>query len=176
MDKSMQLQDVLAKAVAAGGGVHSSSELAFMLNQAPSHKFNKFLADCAKRGSLRRVARNLYESVITPPDPITAPYKIIKKMRPGVLTYVSLESQLSHTGHISQIVMDHFTLITKGRGGLFTTPYGTLEFIHTKKPISSIMPRLYFDPTIAMLRAQPEQAIADLKACRRNLHLLEELT
>src|SRR5699024_4214887 len=122
---------------------------------------------------LRRVAQGLYESTITPPDPDTAIYKIIKKLRSGVLNYISLESQLSHTGDISQIVMGRVTVVTKGRSGNFDTPYGVIEFTHTKKPIEQIAPSLYFDPDIKMYRAHRDQAIADLKHCRRNLHLLE---
>lgn len=119
------------------------------------------------------MVKGFYESVITPPDPETAIYKIIRKMRSGVLSYISLESQLSHTGDISQVLMDRVTVVTKGRSGCFDTPYGVIEFTHTKKPISQIAPNLYYDPDIKMYRAHKELAVADLKHCRRNLHMLE---
>lgn len=135
--------------------------------------FRKFLADSVKKGLLRRVVKGFYESMITPPEPETAIYKIIKKLRSGVLNYISLESQLSHTGDISQIVMGRVTVVTKGRGGCFDTPYGVIEFTHTKKPVEQIAANLYYDLDIKMYRAFKEQAIADLKHCRRNLHMLE---
>ena len=94
-------------------------------------------------------------------------------MRSGVLNYISLESQLSYSGDISQVIMDRVTVITKGRSGTFSTPYGVIEFTHTKKLISHIAPNLYFDPDIKMYRANTEQAIADLKDCRRNVSMLE---
>lgn len=173
MTKSDELLNTLAKAVNAGGGIHSAKELAFMLSQPCNSAFRKFLADCVSKGLLRRVAKGFYESVITPPEPETAIYKIIKKLRSGVLNYISLESQLSHTGDISQVVMGKVTVVTKGRSGCFDTPYGVIEFTHTKKPVGQIAPNLYYDPDIKMYRAQKEQAIADLKHCHRNLHMLE---
>lgn len=173
MTKSDELLNALAKAVNAGGGIHSAAELAFMLGVSCNSAFRKFLADCVKKGLLRRVAKGFYESVITPPDPETAIYKIIKKLRSGVLNYISLESQLSHTGGISQVVMGRVTVVTKGRSGCFDTPYGVIELTHTKKPVEKIAPNLYYDPNIKMYRAHKEQAIADLKHCQRNLHMLE---
>lgn len=173
MAKSDELLNALAKAVNAGGGIHSATELAFMLGVSCDPAFRKFLTDCVKKGRLRRVVRGLYESVITPPEPETAIYKIIKKLRSSVLNYISLESQLSYTGDISQVVMDRVTVVTKGRSGCFETPYGMIELTHTKKPVEQIAPNLYYDPDIKMYRAHKEQAIADLKHCQRNLHMLE---
>ncbi len=135
--------------------------------------FRKFLADSVKKGLLRRVVKGFYESMITPPEPETAIYKIIKKLRSGVLSYISLESQLSHTGDISQIVMGRVTVVTKGRSGSFDRPYGVIEFTHTEKPVEQIAFKLYYAPEIKMCRAYKEQAIAYLKHCRRNLHMLE---
>ncbi|MFD2230836.1 type IV toxin-antitoxin system AbiEi family antitoxin [Alkalimarinus sediminis] len=173
MTKSDKLLNALAKAVNAGGGIHSATELAFMLGLPYDPAFRKFLADCVNKGLLRRVMKGLYESAITPPEPETAIYKIIKKLRSGVLNYISLESQLSHTGDISQVVMGRVTVVTKGRSGCFDTPYGVIELTHTKKPVEKIAPNLYYDPDIKMYRAHKAQAIADLKHCQRNLHMLE---
>jgi hypothetical protein len=173
MTKTEKLLSVFSSAVKAGGGVQTAHELALMMGEACSQAFIKFLGDGVKKGILRRVAKGLYESTLTPPEPGTAIYKIITKMRSHVLTYVSLESQLSYTGDISQLVMDRVTVVTKGRSGTFETPYGVIEFTHTKKPIDQIAPNLYFDPEIKMYRAKKEQAIADLKDCNRNLNMLE---
>ncbi len=128
----------------AGGGIHSTTELAFMLGVPCDSAFRKFLADCANKGLLRRVVKGFYESIITPSEPETAIYKTIKKLRSSVLNYISLESQLSHTGDISQVAMGRVTVVTKGRSGCFDTPYGVIEFTHTKKPIEQIAPNLYY--------------------------------
>lgn len=173
MTKTDRLLAVFAGTIEAGGGIHSAPELAFMLGEACNPAFIKFLADGVKKRVLRRVAQGLYESTLTPPEPESAVYKIIKKLRSGTLNYISLESQLSHTGDISQVLMGRVTVITKGRSGIFSTPYGVIEFTHTKKPINKIAPNLYFDEDINMYRATTTQATTDLKNCRRNMHMLE---
>ena len=173
MTKIERLLEVLSKSVAEGGGVLTGYELAYMMGEAYTSVFTKFLTIGVKKGLLRRVAQGVFESTITPPDATTAIYKIAKKLRKNVLTYISLESQLSYTGHISQIVMGRITLMTKGRKGLFETPYGTIEFIHTAQSVDELMDNLYFDSDIKMYRAHTELALSDLKNCKRNLHLLE---
>jgi hypothetical protein len=122
---------------------------------------------------VRRVTNGIFESTLTPPDPSTAIYRIINKLRGGVLNYISLESQLSYTGDISQVLMDRVTVVTKGRSGTFSTPYGVIELTHTKKPVDKIAPNLYLDTAINMYRAKTMQAIADLTHCNRNRHMLE---
>ena len=118
-----------------------------MLGEPYTPAFTKFLADGVRRDILRRVAKGLFESTLTPPEPDTAIYiKLSKSLRVGVLNYISLESQLSHTGAISQVLIDRVTVMTKGQSGTFSTPYGIIELTHTKKPVSSISPNLYFDP------------------------------
>jgi len=173
MTKTNKLLAVFSSTVKVGGGIHTTAELAFMLGEPSRPAFTKFLADGVKKGVLRRVVRGLYESTLTPPDPESAIYKIIKKLRSEVLSYISLESQLSHTGDISQVVIDRVTIISKGRSGTFSTPYGIIELTHTKKPIKYIAPNLYFDPDIKMYRATTKQALADLKHCNRNVHMLD---
>jgi hypothetical protein len=173
MTKTQQLLSVFANTVRVGGGIHTTAELAFMMGEPNTPAFTKFLTDCVRKGVVRRVVKGVFESVLTPPEASTAIYQIIKKLRGAALTYISLESQLSFTGDISQLVMDRVTVITKGRSGIFTTPYGVIEFTHTKKPVGAIAPNLYLDTDIGMYRAMPRQAIADLNDCRRNIHMLE---
>lgn len=173
MTKQDKLLTVFSQAVKAGGGVHTSAELAFLMGEFLTPVFTKFLADCVKKGLIRRLARGVFESCLTPPSPKIALYQLINKLRGDVLTYVSLESQLSYTGDISQQVMDRVTLMTKGRSGEFSTPYGIVEFVHTKQPVSKIMPNLYYDAELKIYRANRERALLDLQSTRRNLQMLE---
>jgi predicted transcriptional regulator of viral defense system len=173
MSKCERIIAVFADAVRAGGGIHSAAEIAAMLREQPTPALTKLLNDCVSKGLLRRVVKGLFESRITPPDGATAIYQIIKKLRPGVISYISLESQLSHSGVISQLPIDRLTIVTKGRSGEFTTPYGVVEFTHTKKKLSHLASQLYFDPDITMYRASDQQALADLTDCNRNLAMLE---
>ncbi len=174
MTKKEKLLSAFSSAVKAGGGIHTGPELAYMIGEKYTPAFTKFLSDCAKKGMVRRVANGVFESTLTPPDPSTAIYKIVKKLRGGALSYISLESQLSFTGDISQILMDRLTIVTKGRSGTFSTPYGVIEFTHTKKSIHKIVPNLYLDNDIKMYRANTDQAVTDLKDCNRNVNMLEK--
>jgi len=81
---------------------------------------------------------------------------------------------LSYTGVISQVAMGTLTLMTNGRSGIFDTPYGVIEFIHTKKNLDEISKNLYNDKEVRMYRANNEQAIADLKDVGRNLQMIED--
>jgi hypothetical protein len=173
MTKSDALLKALANAVTAGGGIHSTAELACMLGVPCDPAFRNFLKDCVRQGRLRRLVRGFYESVVTPPIPETAIYQLITKLRSHVLSYISLESQLSHIGAISQVLMGRVTVMTKGRSGCFVTPYGVIELTHTKQPVEQIAQHLYYDPEIRMYRADKALAITDLKHCQRNQHLLE---
>ena len=63
---------------------------------------------------------------------------VAKAMRRGEYNYVSLESALSEYGVISQIPM-RLTVMTTGRKGEVNTPFGTIEFTHTSRPIHDIL-------------------------------------
>lgn len=173
MNKSEQLTSAIAKSIASGGSVFDTAELAYLLGDQVTPKFNKFLTDCVKKGTLIRIVKGIYTSSITSPDLSKVLFDVTKKLRTGFFNYISLESQLSHTGDISQITMDTLTVMTKGRKGKFNTPYGTIEFIHTKKSLEQLQNDVYFDFDIKMFRANTKRAIADLKSCRRNTHMLE---
>ena len=173
MTKREKLLFVFSRAVKAGGGIQTVAELAFMTDEKYTPAFTKFLSDCVKAEVVRRVAPGIFESRLTPAEPSTAIYKIVKKLRGGFINYISLESQLSHAGDISQIPIDRLTVVTNGRKGTFSTPYGVIELTHTKKSIHKIAPNLYFDKDINMYRAKAVQSITDLKDCNRNLHMLE---
>lgn len=175
MNRTEQLVAALAASSGFHGGIHTIAELAYLINTEATPSFRKLLVNFTKKGILRRITKGLYESTLTPPNPSTALYKIASKLREGHLNYISLESQLSHTGRISQIPMDRLTIMTKGRTGIFETPYGTIEFTHSKKTQAKLNDNLYFDHDIQMFRATADQALADLKNCQRNLHMVEAI-
>lgn len=85
MTRFEKLLAVFADTVKAGGGIHSNAELAFMMGEPLTTSFTKFLSDSVKKGIIRRVAQGVFESAITPPDPATAIYKTINKLRNNVL-------------------------------------------------------------------------------------------
>ena len=86
--------------------------------------------------------------------------------------YVSLESALSQYGAISQIPIDRITIMTTGRKGTFKTPYGVIEFTHTKRsPLDIIDNTIKTDHPLRL--ATPEAAFRDLKRVGRNINMVD---
>jgi len=98
---------------------------------------------------------------------------IAKAMRRGEYNYVSLESALSEYGAISQIPIDRLTVMTTGRKGEYKTPFGVIEFTHTKRSTADIIENIHQVGRPLRL-ADKLAAYRDLKRVGRNTHLVEE--
>ncbi|GBU09137.1 hypothetical protein AwWohl_02750 [Gammaproteobacteria bacterium] len=98
---------------------------------------------------------------------------IAKALRRGEYNYVSLESALSEYGVISQIPIDRLTIMTTGRKGIYHTPFGTIEFTHTKRSQHDILANIRTTDRPLRL-ATAECALRDLKRVGRNMHLIDE--
>jgi predicted transcriptional regulator of viral defense system len=98
---------------------------------------------------------------------------IAKALRRGEYNYVSLESILSEYGLISQIPMSLLTVITTGRSGTYKTPYGIIEFTHTKRSVSDMLNSMRKVEMRPLRVATKEAAVRDLKRVGRNVHLLQ---
>jgi hypothetical protein len=98
---------------------------------------------------------------------------IARTMRRGEYSYVSLESALSEYGVISQIPIDRITVMTTGRKGEYSTPFGTVEFVHTQRSPGDILSNtnLVGRP---LRMATKQAAYRDLKRVGRNMHLVDE--
>ena len=99
--------------------------------------------------------------------------QIAKTIRRGEYNYVSLESALSEYGAISQIPVDRLTVMTTGRSAEYKTPFGTIEFTHTKRQPADIL--VQSEQVGRPLRlATKAAAWRDLKRVGRNTHLVDE--
>lgn len=125
-----------------------------------------------KQGILERGARGIYLYRRAPRRDAYPLEHIAVAMRRGDYSYVSLESALSEYGAISQIPMDRLTVMTTGRKGTYRTPYGTIEFTHTKRPPLELLKRMKHIGR-PLRFATLESAWADLKRVGRNTHLVE---
>jgi len=99
---------------------------------------------------------------------------IAKVLRSGCMSYVSLESMLSEYGVISQIPVSRITIMTTGAKGTYDTPYGTIEFTHTKRPIADIVARTLPVEGRPLRIARKKTAIQDLRRVGRNTDMLIE--
>nr|WP_227485552.1 MULTISPECIES: hypothetical protein [unclassified Acidithiobacillus] len=102
---------------------------------------------------------------------------VARALRPGQLSYVSLESLLSEYGLISQVPVSYLTVMTTGASGLHKTPFGTIEFTHTKRSIPEVLERTIVVEGRPLRIAKKRAAVQDLYRVGRNTDMidLEEL-
>jgi hypothetical protein len=156
-------------------GIFTASDLSMMLNREDNKAFRAILTKSVSNDTLKRITKSIYVNAHLAPNPKGAIYRIAKQLRWKYFNYVSLESQLSHLGVISQIPMAYLSVMTTGRSGHFITDYGTIEFTHTNRDISLLADGVYFDDETGMFRASKERAITDLKRVGRNINMIEEI-
>ncbi len=124
-------------------------------------------------GLLQRACRGVYINLLARSRDSDTIERIAQALRRGEYNYVSLESALSEYGAISQIPLDRLTVMTTGRKGTYHTPWGTIEFTHTKRAVSDIIVSIRH--TNRPLRmATPQAAWRDLKRVGRNTQLVDE--
>jgi len=124
-------------------------------------------------GLLQRACRGVYVYPLARSRDSHTVERIAVALRRGEYNYISLESALSEYGAISQILVDHLTVMTTGRKGVYRTPWGTIEFTHTKRPILDILESAH-DIGRPLRLATPEAAWRDLKRVGRNTHLVDQ--
>jgi predicted transcriptional regulator of viral defense system len=125
-----------------------------------------------KAGLLTRACRGVYVNNYSLMEDSYIIEHVAKVLRRGEYNYVSLESILSEYGVISQIPIDRLTVMTTGREGVYKTPYGVLEFTHTKRSVNNILNSIQRIPGRPLRVATKETAIRDLKRVGRNISLL----
>lgn len=127
----------------------------------------------ATNGILERPVRGVYVYSLSQHKGVDTLELIARALRRGEYNYISLESALSDYGLISQIPTDRIHVMTTGRKGEYKTPYGVIEFTHTKRPVSQILERVR-DRDRPLRIATREAAVSDLRRVGRNTHLLDE--
>ena len=132
----------------------------------------KSLQRMVSDGLLQRVAKGLYVNPAASSKNRWLAEEIAKALRPGCLSYVSLESILSEYGAISQIPISRMTVMTTGRSGVHETPFGTIEFTHTKRARSEILGRTLAPKGRPLRIATRSAAVRDLLRVGRNANML----
>ncbi len=133
---------------------------------------NKSLSRHQRTGMIERISRGLYINPRARPLPPTCFSALPPFLRPWDLNYLSLESALSEAGWLSQLP-SRLTLMTTGRSQTFRTPYGTIDFTHTARPIDALRDDLVFDDRRKLYVAKPERALRDLRRAGRNVDLAQ---
>lgn len=156
-----------------GKFIFTKHELSKIFSQDNPKTLTEALARLVKSGILERVCRSVYLYQLSQHKDGYVIEHIAKALRPGEYSYISLESILSEYGVISQIPIDRLTIMTTGRKAEYTTPYGTIEFIHSKRTISDIVERMLVDKKRPLRIAKLKAAWEDLKRVGRNTHLVD---
>ncbi len=152
--------------------VFSVTDLRKMFPERSPKTFAEGLRRLVKQGFLEHAARGVYVNLLSRSSKRYLIEKIAVCLRRGEYSYVSLESALSEYGVISQIPMSRITIMTTGRSAIIRTPYGVIEFTHTKRSAADIL-----DNTIIMEKrplriARVETALRDLRRVGRNLDMV----
>jgi len=93
-------------------------------------------------------------------------------LRQDSFSYVSLESVLSQASVISQQMFGYLTVMTTGASKTIKTPFGTLEMIHTKRPLTEVSS--HKTPQGRLLPwADVKTAYRDLKRVGRNIDMVD---
>ena len=109
------------------------------------HQSDKTLSESLRRlvfnGLLERAANGVYVNPLSTRSRADLLEEVALALRRGEYNYLSLECALSEWGVISQDPQSYLTVMTTGRKGTFNTPYGIVEFTHTRRTGSEIIHR-----------------------------------
>jgi hypothetical protein len=117
-----------------GVWAYTPATLSVLLGVSEPNYLKLMMKRLADQGVLVRAARGVYVNPRARSMPGDARGGLVRFLRPRDVTYVSLESRLSEIGAISQVACG-LTCMTTGSPGHFDTPWGTIEFTHTDRPV-----------------------------------------
>lgn len=173
MNKSEAL-NALKKADHRGLYVFSKGDLWKMFPDEEEKAFQKSLQRLVVDGILERVTKGVYINPMARSKGVNVIEDIANVLRRGCFSYVSLEHTLSEYGIISQVPLSRITIMTTGASGTYATPYGTIEFTHTKRRPLEILNRSTLVKGRTLRVATKEAAIQDLRRVGRNVNMMDE--
>lgn len=171
--KKMVLFRKLSELDKRGVYVLARRDLEKLFPEEGEKAMEKSLQRMVADGLLQRVAKGLYVNPAATSKNRWIAEEIAKALRPGSLSYVSLESILSEYGVISQIPVSRMTVMTTGKSGTVETPYGTIEFTHTKRRVAEIIKRTLFAKGRPLRIATKQAAVRDLLRVGRNANMID---
>ncbi|CAN5399465.1 hypothetical protein BH11PSE9_BH11PSE9_27120 [soil metagenome] len=171
--KRMELIQRLAELDRRGVHVLAKRDIEKLFPDEDAKAMDQSLGRMVADGLLQRVARGLYVNPAASSKNRWIAEEIARALRPGKLSYVSLESILSEYGVISQIPVDRITVMTTGASGLVETPYGTIEFTHTKRGVAAIVDRTLAAKGRPLRIATKDAAVRDLLRVGRNVNMMD---
>lgn len=155
-----------------GRYVYSSGDLAKLFPDESDRSRQATIKRLVDSGILERASKGVYVYSLSRNRGGDTIEQVARTLRRGEYNYISLESALSEYGVISQIPVGRITVVTTGRKGEYKTPYGVIEFTHTKRSVADILASVQ-DRNRPLRVATKEAALRDLKRVGRNTHLID---
>ncbi|MGK5061093.1 type IV toxin-antitoxin system AbiEi family antitoxin [Janthinobacterium sp. LB3P112] len=171
----MQAMRTLAELDRQGVYVLTKGDLAKAFSAEQEKALEKSLQRLVSDGIVQRVARGVYLNPMAKSKTSRVVEDIAAVLRRGHYSYVSRESMLSEYGVISQVPMRRITLMTTGTSGVYDTPYGTIEFTHTKRRPAEIIRRTVSVKDRPLRLATKEAAVRDLVRSGRNVNMMDAM-
>ncbi len=156
-----------------GRYVYTHADLTKLFHEDRPRARQASLDRLVSKGILTRATRGVYVYALSRHLADYTVERIACALRRGEFSYTSLESALSEYGIISQVLIHHITIMTTGRRGEYRTPFGTIEFTHTKRALSEILDGIQ-DMARPLPMATPAAAYRDLKRVGRNTQLIQQ--
>src|SRR5262245_19264602 len=169
--KRRDLNEKLAQADVAGIWAFTPSSFSALMGGVDPAYLKLMMKRLADQGVLIRAARGVYINPNARSRPADARRGLLRFLRPREINYVSLESNLSAAGVISQVATA-LTCMTTGSSGRFETPWGAVEFTHTDRAIEVGTGVVVQDD--GTLEATIRTAVRDLRRVGRNVDLIDE--
>lgn len=169
----MDAIDKLAALDRMGVYVLTKADLAKAFPQEKEKAFEKSLQRLVSDGILQRIAKGVYLNTMARSRTGRVIEDIASVLRRGHFSYVTRESMLAEYGVISQVPMSRITLMTTGANGLYETPYGTIEFTHTKRGPAELIARTVSVNGRPLRIATRQAAVADLMRAGRNTNMID---
>jgi predicted transcriptional regulator of viral defense system len=152
--------------------VLTKADLAKAFPDEEEKTLEKSLQRLVSDGILERVTKGIYLNPMATSKKSHVVEDIAAVLRRSHLSYVSMESMLSEYGVISQVPVRRVTIMTTGAKGTYNTPYGTIEFTHTKRRLVEIIRRTAIVKNRPLRIALKAAAVQDLVRAGRNTGMM----
>lgn len=169
----IELRQQLRRMDLRGQWVFTRAHFQILFPGETEESLKKSLARHVANGTLTRVAQGIYANPDAKKLPNNPLERLVAYLRPLDFNYISAESVLVPHGIISQMPSSYLTVMTTGRRRRYETPYGMIEFTHTKKSRDVLRANTILDPDRGIRVATIEQAYQDLKHIGRCLDLVD---
>ena len=154
--------------------LYTPEDMRCLFGSLSAGAFRSLLKRAEASGVLKSVCRGLYLYTKSRHHKGDLLFHAAARLRSGCFNYISLETALSDVGIISQIPLQWITIMSSGRSStICCDPFGTIEFVHTKKAADDFTGALVYDIRCRLWRATPALALRDMRRTGRNLDLID---